>query len=486
MASALRTRLLAGMRWSTGSTIASTALSFGVSVVLARLLAPEVFGLVAMFMVFRSLCEVVAAKPMGSALLFYRDAEARDLSATFWVTTLVGSALALALFVGAPWIAAFYDAAELVDLTRLGAALCVLNGAATVPDALLRRDMRFDTLARTRVVALVIGSAVTLSGAVAGWGGYALVIGEIVQATIELVSRAIALRFVPGFALWTPRMPDIARYGRNLWLSRFFTFLAWQSDRLVLGRSFGAEALGLYQRAMSLPLSITTPLVSIVESVMLPTLMHVHQDPARLKNLSLRAVSVSAFVFTPLLAGLALVAEPLVLVLLGAKWMATVPLLQITSLTVLLQNVGRPLLWLYQATGNTGHLARWTAAAGSLYAVAMLIAASFGSVRYVALTMLLVSLVLLVPRCAFAGRLVGIRPRDVARALSGSVVSAAGMLALVFIGEHLLGLSTLGDSPLIRLVVLVVLGAIGYLATAVAVRAAALQEALSLLPSRRG
>jgi O-antigen/teichoic acid export membrane protein len=485
MASEFRKRLLSGLRWSSLATVVMSSLSFAVSVVLSRLLEPHVFGLVAMFIVARNLCEVVAAKPIGEALVYYRDADERDQSASFWLTTSVGAFLTVALVVGAPWIAAAFDEPALTSLVRFGAVACLLNGASVVPEALLRRELNFADHSKTRVVAALSGAVISIGGVLAGYGAYAIVLGELVQMVLELGSRLVMLRFKPLWVLWTPRMSGIVRYSSHLLVTGAFTFLGWQSDRAVLGRVFGAEQLGLYQRAFSMPHSITAPLMQVVESVLLPTLMQVQQDAPRLKNLSLRAVGVSAFVLAPAFVGLAAVAEPLVLTLFGPQWLDTVPLLEITAFTALAQVIGRPLMWLYRVGGRTVDLARWTIAAGSFYSGAVLVASFFGSVRGVAFAMLAVSVILLGPRVFFAGRIVGIRPFEVLRRLWGTAVATLLMLGSVSLAARAPGWLGMELPVIAQLIVQIACGGLTYLAAATALRLSALDEALSLIRSRR-
>lgn len=485
MASEFRKRLLSSLRWSSLATAVMSLLAFVVSVVLSRLLEPHVFGVVTMFVVTRNLCEVVGAKPIGEALVFFQDADERDQSAAFWLTTLSGAFLTLVLIVAAPWVAAAYDEPDLESLVRFGAVACLFNGAGVVPDALLRRELNFASHSKTRVAAALIGAAISVGGALAGYGAYAIVFGELVQMAIELGVRLMTLTFKPRWVLWTPAMPGIVRYSSHLLVTNVFTFLGWQSDRAVMGRTFGAEQLGLYQRALGLPASISKPLMQVVESVLLPTLMQVQHDTKRLKNLCLRAVGVSAFVFAPAFVGLAAVGEPLVLTLFGSRWLEAVPLLQITSFTALAQVIGRPLMWLYRVGGRTGDLARWTIAAGSFYSGAVLVASYFGSMHHVALAMLGVSLILLGPRCFFAGRIVGITPFEVLRRLWGTAVATLAMLAGVALADRAPAWLGVELPVVVQLIVQVACGGLAYLGAAFALRLPALQEALSIVASRR-
>jgi O-antigen/teichoic acid export membrane protein len=331
----------------------------------------------------------------------------------------------------------------------------------------------------------VIGAAISIGGAFAGYGAYAIVLGDLVQMAIELASRLVMLRFRPAWVLWTPLMPRVVRYAAHLSVSTIFTFLAWQSDRAIIGRMFGAAQLGLYQRAIGLTASISRPLLQVVESVLLPTLMQVKHDTARLKDLSLRAVSMSAFAFAPAFVGIAAVGEPLVLTLFGPKWIDTVPLLQITAFTALAQIIGRPLLWIYRVAGHTGALARWTVAAGTFYSGSVLVASMLGSVQHVAYAMLAVSLILLGPRCFFAGRIAGIRPLEVLRSLWGVALATLVMSAAVALAARVPSWLGVELPAVVQLIVQVACGGLAYLGVAAALRLPALKEALALIASRR-
>jgi O-antigen/teichoic acid export membrane protein len=213
--------------------------------------------------------------------------------------------------------------------------------------------------------------------------------------------------------------------------------------------------------------------------------MQVQQDTKRLKNLTMRAVAISAFVFAPAFAGMAAVAEPLVLTLFGSKWIDTVPLLQITAFTQLSQAIGRPLLWLFMVGGRTGELARWQIASGCVYTSVVLIASLLGSVQDVALAMLAVSVTMFVPRAFFTGRIVGIKPHEVASCLWGTAVATLAMLGVIALVVRAPGWLGIEVPMFVQLMLQVGCGGLSYLGAAAALRLPALHEALSLIASSR-
>jgi O-antigen/teichoic acid export membrane protein len=469
----LRARTIEAVGWTSGAKTAQHVLQFGLSIILMRTLGPDPFGLIAMILVFSGFVAIFGELGFSSALVQRQDLREEHRSTTFWLNLAMAAVLASITYLAAPFIAAFYREPLLAPMTTWMSLAFLLSAPGFVPRALLQKALRFDVLAKADVAALGVSGAAAIAVAGAGGGAWSLV-------TQQLVAAAATSALLLWLVGWHPRarwsqqaLRELFGYGAGLTGFKLINYWARSADKLLIGRLLGSEALGLYSRAYSLMLLPLTHVVSVLTPVMLPALSSIQGDRARVRGAFLRVINLLTFVTFPMALGLAVVAEPFVLGLLGADWRAVIPLTQILAFVGVTQAVCNPTGWIYTSQGRTDWMFWWAVGAGGFLVLSISIGVMLGGVETVAVAYLAGNLIITIPCLALPGRLVGMTVADVWRVVRGNLLCATGMALLVWgLGQVLSTRMT----PLPQLLVQVTTGALGYGALAYVTGQTALKE----------
>jgi O-antigen/teichoic acid export membrane protein len=433
----LKQRTVTGVLWSAGASVGQQLLNFAVTVVLARLLLPADFGLVATIAVFTGFVTLFVDFGLSAALIQRTTLTERHRSSAFWMNLAAGLLLAGVVAALAPGLARFFNAPRLVDLTLVLSLNFVVGSLAIVQSALLQRSMNFRRLGAIGIVSTVIGGAAAIAMAVTGYGVWSL----IVQLVATTGARTTLLWFGSD---WRPRrivdreaMRELWRFSRNLAGYTAVNYWARNADNLVIGKFVGATGLGIYSRAYNLMLMPIQQISTVTARVMFPALSRIQTDPERVKRAYLRAVGIIALLSFPATAGLFVVAKPFILTLYGAKWAGVVPILQILCVAGLMQPVAATTGWIYQSQGRTDWLFRWGLVASTTMICAFGIGIIWG-VKGVAVAYAIAIYGVLYFTFAIPGRLIGMQVRDVFVAVRGALVSALGMAGIVWAAGSML------------------------------------------------
>ncbi|WP_240675580.1 lipopolysaccharide biosynthesis protein, partial [Cellulomonas endophytica] len=345
---------------STGAgLVAKIGLQLVGTVVLARLLLPEDYGLIAMVLAIIGVGETVRDFGLSSAAIQSPDLSRAQRSNLFWVNTGIGAVLGLVVLAGSGAIAGFYDEPALAAIAQALAVTFLLNGASTQYRADLVRGMRFGTVAKIDVLgpALALGTAVALAAAGAGY--WALVVQQLVQAVVLLVGVVAAARWLPRRYDRTAPMRAFFRFGGNLLASQLLGYAANNVDTLVIGQRFGAGPLGVYNRGFQLLMSPLNQVRAPSTTVALPVLARAKPGP-EFDGIVHAGQRVMGY---PLAVGLALVAGcavPLVELLLGPTWSQVPPILRLLAVAGLLQTLAHVGYWVYLSRGLTKDLLQYS------------------------------------------------------------------------------------------------------------------------------
>lgn len=334
------------------------ALGLGSTVVLARLLAPEDFGLVAMVTALTGFVAMFKDAGLSLATVQRAEIDHAQVSTLFWINVAASVALMLVLAALAPAIAWFYGRPGLVYVTLAIAATFVLGGLTPQHAALLKRQMRFTALAAKEITAMACGMVVGVTLAWLGARHWALV---AMGATSSLVAAVM----VWGLTGWVPGLPrrgtgvrPMLVFGGNLTAAKFVNHFSRHADNILIGWYWGAGALGLYHKAyalMALPISkIFEPLGDVT----VPALSRLQDDPARFRQYYLKAVNSVAWMTMPPVALLAAAAGPIILLVLGPQWEGAIPIFQILAAASVLRPIYSSARWIFYSTGNGGGLLR--------------------------------------------------------------------------------------------------------------------------------
>ncbi len=329
-------------------------LRVGALMVLARLLDPKEFGLVGMVTAFTGVLNLLRDFGLSTATVQRATITDEQISTLFWVNILVGVILALLLSGFAPIISSFYHEPRLFWVTIVLASGIVFNAAGVQHSALLQRQMRFTALATIQIVSLLVSTLLGICLAVAGYGYWALVVMSVILPLVATACFWLATSWVPGPPRKKIGLRPLLHFGGMVTLNSLVGYLAYNLDKILLGRYWGAEILGLYGRSYQIIIIPTDNLNSAVGEVAFAALSRVQDDPKRLKSYFLKGYSLVVAFTVPITIIIALFSHDLVMVILGPKWNDAAAILQLLAPTILSFALMNPVGWLLASTGMVG------------------------------------------------------------------------------------------------------------------------------------
>jgi len=348
----LRARTARGALVSCVFQGASFVLRTASMVVLARLLVPEDFGLVGMVTAVTGFLALFKEAGLSNASVQSTTITQDQLSVLFWVNVAVGCGLALLCAASAPALAAFYGEPRLLWITLAAGTSFVFTGLTTQHRSIMLRDMRFPTLGLIEIVSLTASVAVSIVMAAVGCGYWALLPSVVLQPACSAAGVWLAAAWIPGRPRRHSGVRHLLVYGGTVTVNSLVVYLAYNAEKVLLGRFWGAEALGLYGRAYGLINLPTESLQSTLGWVAFPALSRVQGDPARLRRYFLRGYSLFLSAAFPLTMGCALFADDIILVFLGPKWHEAAGVFRLLAPTILVFAVINPFGLLLFATGR--------------------------------------------------------------------------------------------------------------------------------------
>ena len=310
-----------------------------VSILLARWLYPEDYGIIALIIIFISLAEVISDGGFNTALIQKKDADATDFSTIFFASSGVAVLLYVILFFTAPLISRYYEIESLTKVIRvlsLSLPFYVLN---SIQRAYVAKEMLFDKLFISSLIAAVLSGLAGCWMALKGFGVWALVAQKLSNQALITVSMWYTVRWRPIMKFSFASFRQLFGYGWKIFLTNFIITLFVKIRHLIIGKMFKPANLAYYERGDQFPSFIGENLLSAIQSVLFPTLSEQQDDRVRVKSMMRRTTKSVSLVICPLMIGLFVVAEPLTIVLLTEKWLPIVPFIRIMCIS----NMFKPL-----------------------------------------------------------------------------------------------------------------------------------------------
>jgi O-antigen/teichoic acid export membrane protein len=329
----LRVRVARSMFWIAWSRGALQLLTFATTIFIARILLPDDYGVMALATSFTAHAGMLAEMGLGSAIIQFRDLNRRELDTCFWITMALALVFFAALFLGAPAIARWLAVPTLADVLPVLALVVPLTACRVVSDSLLRKRLALDRVSQAEVIGAVVTLPVTIGCALGGLGVWALVVGYLVGPAVRTAATVAFAPWLPRFRIGGERVREVVRFSLTTLGIRFMWSMREAGNALVLGKVTGQAAIvGLYTMAddvAHLPGLKISPVINMLTS---PVMAELQTDIDRLREAFYRALRLTAALVVPTSAGIALVADDMVPVLLGPKWLAAAPLIRLLSL----------------------------------------------------------------------------------------------------------------------------------------------------------
>ncbi|HET6914354.1 MAG TPA: lipopolysaccharide biosynthesis protein [Rhodanobacteraceae bacterium] len=464
--------------WSALEITSRYGVQFAVMVVLARLLTPADFGLIAMLLVFTTVAALLVDSGFGTALVQKQDTSDDDETTVFLFSTGASALVAAALWFAAPAIASFYSQPLLTPLTRLLLFVLPLSALAAVPDALLTQRLDFKSRAKAEIVASLCSGVLAVLLAWRGFGVWSLAC----QAVSAIGMRALLLWV---YSRWRPRgrfnpraFRSLGGFGGYMLMANLLNTISLRLQSLLIGKLFDSRALGYYTLAQNTQLAPAQFMSGVLNRVGLPVFSTVAGQPEKLVGALRLSLRVAIFVFVPCMVGIAMVARPLIVMLYGARWAPAAPLLSILAISATFWPLHVLNLAAIGAQGRSDLIFKLELAK-RLVSIGLIVACSPGGPVSIAWAVLASSLFAVAINTWYSKKLLGYGVLAQLRDQVGTVLLSATAALAGWLVLHWL------PAGAVAMIAAIVAAAFAYLAGAVIGRHPALREMLELARTMR-
>lgn len=470
MPDTLRHTTIRALCWSFAEGVGLQAVKFAIGIVLARLLLPEQFGLIGMLMIFTAVAQSFLDSGFGSALVQKREVVLTDTCSIFFFNILMGLLVTGALYMAAPWIAAFYGQPILIHLTRALSLTIIIDAFGLIQSALLRKHMDFRTQTKVTLIAVLLSGFIGISMAVADFGVWSLVVQLVSNSLFRATLLWILNPWRPRLIFSITALKEMFGFGSRMLASSLLNQIFENIYSLVIGKLFSPAQLGFFTRAVSLQGIPSQSLSEMVGRVTFPVFSIIQNDRVRLKKGVKKALTLLVFAEFPLMIGLAVIARPLVLLLLTEKWFESVVYLQPLCMLGLLYPLHMINLNALQALGRSDLFLRLELIKKLLVVVNIAITWRWG-ISAIIYGMIATSMVSYYLNSYYTERLIGYSLKEQLRDMTSYIVTSL----LMGVAVYLVGIQTIHVSwPALLLQVLV--GMVSYVCLCRIFRLAAFME----------
>lgn len=452
----LGTKSIKATAWQLTNSMTSNAVQLVMTIILARYIMPEQYGIIAIALIIVSIAQTVANSGMGMALIRKADLTETDCSTVFFYNLTVSIVLYLCICPIVPVITGFYDITEYTSAFIVLLTVIPVSSLGEIPKTLYSVSLDFKTLSILNISSTVISGVIGIVMAIAGYGIWALIIQYLSYTTCSVIALWIASGWHPIFAFSFKSLKDLYSFGSKLMLSKLLDTIFRQLYSAIIGKLFTASALGLYNRAETFANMTTQSPSDTLSAITYPALCKIKDDELRLKENYRRILRLSAFVIFPVCLGLGAITRPLVNTLFSAEWSGMIPLLQILVFSVMWYPVHAINLSLLQVKGRSDLVLRLEIIKKTIV-IAIIIATAPLGIIAMCLGRVATSVIALFINTYYTTRILHLtlieQFKDIAPSL---LLSGVMYLASIFIVNSL-------DNDIQRLVVAVTVGMVVYI-----------------------
>lgn len=327
----LKQKTISGLIWKYAESISAQLVTTVVSIILARMLDPVHYGVIAIVNIFITLCNVFVETGLGQSLVQKKDADDLDFSSIFYVNVFLAIFLYTVIFISAPFISKFYgnEYYGLTNILRIMGLRIILASVNSIQNAKISRNLAFKKSFWVTLFGTVLSSFVGIFMAYSGFGTWALVAQYMTNSFIDTIMLLVFVRWIPKKMFSLERVKPLFQYGWKFLFSEFLTTLYNEIRSLLIGKVYSAEDLVFYSKGDAYPKLVVKSLNSAISTVLFPVFATVQNDRKTVCNILSRSLKTSSYIFFSSMTGLALVSEPFISILLTDKWLPCVPYLQI-------------------------------------------------------------------------------------------------------------------------------------------------------------
>lgn len=477
MSESLKKKTVRGVAWTSLDQVVSMGFGFVIGVILARLLSPGDYGLLAMIGVFNAIAMAFVNSGFGNALIRKPDLNEDDNTTAFSFNIVVAFVMVGVIWLIAPWVAIFYDKPILTTLLRVEGFMLIVSSLRIVQNTQLSRALNFKAKMIINVTSQVIAGVVAIIAAYRGFGVWALVIQHYVSGITGLV-------FLWVISPWRPRgkfnrksFEYLWGYGSRLLASGLLETVYGNIYPIVIGKFYSAADLGQYARAKGYASIPSTGLTGVIQQVTFPVLSQIQRDDSRLSSSYRRMLRFTVFLVFPIMMGMAALAHPLVISLVTDKWAECVPYLQVICFASMWYPVHAINLNLLQVKGRSDLFLRLEIIKKSIITIAIFICVPFG-IMGICIGSVCTSLMCLVINTYYTGKLINVGFIRQMQDMTPTLLTSFAMGAVVYFVTMPI------EGEVLKLVVGIPMGVAFYLAVARLCRMPELKEAIDIVLRR--
>ncbi|MGP6146539.1 lipopolysaccharide biosynthesis protein [Jeotgalibaca sp. A122] len=387
-----KSKVINSLFWKLMERGGTQGLQFVVQIILARLLEPEQYGIISIITVFIAIANVFVQSGFNTALIQKKEVNETDYSSVFYLSLAISVVLYISLFFTAPLIADFYSMAQLVPVIRVLSITLIIGTITSIQNAVISRNMEFRKLFTSSLGATLISAVVGITMAYSGYGVWALVAQQLTNQIAITFILWVTVDWRPKLLFSFKRVKVLFSFSSKLLISQLLDTLYNNLRNLIIGRLYAPVILGYYNRGEQFPSLIVTNVDSSIQSVMLPALSSQQDNRKRMKDMMRRSIVTSSFLVFPMMIGLAVIAKPMVSIILTDKWLPSVPYIQIFSLSYALRPIHTSNLQAINALGRSDIFLRLEIVKKTMGIIVLAISVNYG-VYAIALGAILTSVI---------------------------------------------------------------------------------------------
>lgn len=392
MAAVTTKKVATSFIWQLLERFGAEIVTFAVSIILARLLDPVVYGTIALVTVITTILNVFVDSGFCSALIQKKNPDSLDYSTVFYFNILIALVLYAGMFFAAEPISTFYKAPELVWVIRVLSLTLVFSAFKNCSKAYVSKHMQFKKYFFSTLGGTIAAAVVGITMAYKGFGVWALVAQYVTNAFIDAVILFIAVKWKPKFEFSFKRLGGLFSFGWKLLLSSLTEAVCDNLRQFIIGKKYSKEDLAYYNRGHSFPQIIGTNITASLLAVLFPTFSSIQDDKVKVKDTIRKSISISSFLVFPMMIGLAVVAEPMISLLLTDKWLFCVPYLRMFCIFYALKCIDSTTGSVLKGTGKSGVLSALQITK-KVVDLGLLFAFMWFGVIYVAISMLAAAII---------------------------------------------------------------------------------------------
>ena len=328
-----RDTVVTNLIWRLGERFGAKMVQFLVQMILAKMLAPEIWGTIGLILIFIEVLQVFIESGLGNALIQKKDADDLDFSTVFYFNCVICGAAYLLMFFAAPLIAWFYKAPELTSAIRVMSLVLVVSGLKNVQQAYVSKNMLFKRFFFATLIGTLTAAVIGIAMAYFGFGLWAIIAQNLINVTIDTCILWITVKWRPKKAFSFQRLKQLYSFGWKLFASSLMEVIYLKLRGLIIGRKYSKEDLAYYTYGEYFPQFITSILNSSIDSVLLPSMSSVQDSRENVKNMTRRAIKIGTYILMPFMVGIMVCAGPVVRIVLTEDWLPVIPYLRILCIS---------------------------------------------------------------------------------------------------------------------------------------------------------